>query len=118
MKIKRNMGLVFVTDMPCLQCCSLIPRRVFVSREPLVGLCSACTKLATREDYGFVRSGLSASKSVRFVMGEALPGKSTGKPRKFMIFGNAENANGLWDNLTRAMEDGPLGFEDTSMTQE
>jgi hypothetical protein len=41
----------------------------------------------------------------RFVIGECEPTTSSGRSRHYMVMGDGENANGLWDNIICAMEE-------------
>lgn len=84
--------------------CTRVITRSFENNEPQAGLCKRCLHRSLNEDYGMVRSAPSHPKPVRYVMADCVPGKSTGNERLSMCYGHAENANGLWDNLVRAIE--------------
>ena len=61
-----------------------------------------------REERDRMASAVPASKPkpMVFVSSECQAGQSTGKERKSMgSIGGGENANGIWDNLVKAMEE-------------
>lgn len=95
---------VLVSGLKCLTCGAGLPDRWFQQHEPKDGLCESCTKTATEEHYGTVAMDHREPRPLRFVAAEATAGQSSGKERKSMCYGEAENANGLWDNLVREME--------------
>jgi hypothetical protein len=96
--------VIRVGNLHCDWCAAPLPPADFWPSEPWEVLCAKCQKESTAETYGDRRSQPSPPRPVRYVAGEALPGQSSGKLRKSMCYGGAENANGLWDNLVRAME--------------
>jgi hypothetical protein len=103
---KTEFGItsVRVTGLKCLTCGGELPDRWFAQFEPKDALCDSCAEMATRETYGNVALDHREPRPLRFVAAEAQPGKSSGKQRKSMAYGEAENANGLWDNLIRELE--------------
>lgn len=107
MKIETNNSMRIVRDMPCQNCGQPIPEaRFFGLHEPIIGLCARCQEAACREDYGNTREVEEyTAKPMRVVVAECQPGKSTGRPRRSAAsMGEAENANGCWDNIVPAME--------------
>jgi hypothetical protein len=95
---------VFLSGLKCLTCASPLSDRWFRQHEPHDALCDSCAEMATRETYGNVAMDHREPRPLRFVAAESQPGQSSGKERKSMCYGEAENANGLWDNLIREME--------------
>lgn len=111
MKIRRQKingtTFIYVDDLPCKECGTPICQTVcFTNGEPMEMLCQRCRAKYDREDYGIVVlvTEFSKPKISHNVVSDFI-GKSSGKERKFMCYGDAENANGLWDNMIHALEE-------------
>lgn len=108
---EKEYGFVvyYVTGLECQRCGRGLGERKFMAHEPQVGLCDRCGAEESREcrELGCVVrvDKPSEAKPIRRVAAEAGPGRSSGGDRKSMCYGNAENANGLWDNLVGELED-------------
>jgi hypothetical protein len=105
---RTNAGITesLYTDMQCLHCGVPMKDFWFARGEPVCVLCERCTTNAMRDDSGLVSSTPFKPNEVRHVAGESEPGQSSGRPHNYMgSLDGGGNANGIWDNLIKDMED-------------
>lgn len=104
---RRRLGPIvewLVDEIPCCRCGSKCNPAWFSANDPVEMLCLKCQR-ESEDKNGMVVEVERFSQAKPFVHFDSGPGQSSGKLRKFMCYNGSENANGLWDNLIRAMED-------------